>query len=480
MSVSVRGHPPGAYLLVFTELLERFSYYGMRGLLILFMTRPLAEGGLAWSDAPAIAFFGLFGSLIWFAPIFGGYVADRWLGQRLSVLLGGISMAAGHFSLVATTFLPSAAQAAAGEAATHGLGLGQPYPSATQDGIIAGVGDPSSLTAIIFSAQLLFLGGLGLIVVGNGLLKPNITVMLGTLYPRNDPRRDTAYTLFYIGISAGAFLAALTAGTTGETLGWRYGFVICGAVMLGGILFYALRARALLGEIGCGPAPVELVDSTNPGGSAVAGWRAALYIALLSLFATIFWTGYEQSGGLLNLYVYEKVDRSLFGMTIPATWLLTLPALFCILIGVFVATTLERVERRGTRLDPPRRFAIGLLIGAMAFALIGTAAWTAGGSAMSLGWIVAFYLLLTIAELVLSPSGFAMVTRIAPAHLASRMMGLWLLSVALGSALAGQVGALSAGLPIHFILFGLAIAFVIAAALLLLVRRPLARVVGND
>ena len=208
------------------------------------------------------------------------------------------------------------------------------------------------------------------------------------------------------------------------------------------------------------------------GSAQLSAARAVAYIAILSLFAVVFWTGYEQSGGLLNLYIFEKVDRTVLGFAVPATWLLTLPAFFCILVGVAVAEALLRIEKHGVVLDPPRRFAGGLIVGALAFAVF---AWAANStdSALPVGWVFLFYFLLTIAELVLSPAGFSMVTRIAPRHLSARLMGLWLLSVAIGSALAGQVGAYSAKMPISMTFSGLALAFVVAGLLLLLCRRLL-------
>ena len=376
MIAALKGHPRGAYLLVFTELLERFSFYGMRGLLVLFMTRTIAESGLAWEAAPAIGFFGLFSSLIWFSPIFGGWAADRWLGQRRAVFIGGLLMAFGHFALVAASFVPDAFAGVTGKGL---LALGSLARSAPLEALLAS-GQGRSLMVPAIVAQASLIGGLLLIVLGNGLLKPCITVMLGELYSRDDPRRDAIYTLFYVGISAGALLAALSAGTIGEKIGWRYGFLICGAVMFGGILFYARQASRWLGEIGLPGYRPELGEAHESRGKGARGSaqlsaaRAVAYIAILSLFAVVFWTGYEQSGGLLNLYIFEKVDRTVLGFAVPATWLLTLPAFFCILVGVAVAEALLRIEKHGVVLDPPRRFAGGLIVGALAFAVFAWAA----------------------------------------------------------------------------------------------------------
>ncbi|WP_447752280.1 peptide MFS transporter [Sphingopyxis fribergensis] len=484
MSVSVRGHAPGAYLLVLTEMVERFSYYGMRGLLILFMTATLARGGLGWNAAEALAFYGTFTSLIWMSPVIGGWASDRWIGQRRAVWIGGLLMAAGHFALVGATFAPQILNWAVGLDPGHifladGIAMGGPSLGSgdvdrlAEQALRAGAAAPADVRQGLIAVSAFFLGGLGLIVIGNGLLKPNITIMLGALYAPDDPRRETAFTLFYVGISIGAFLAALGAGSAGELIGWRYGFALCGLVLVGGMIVYKLLAARFLGPVGTTTAAAQpaSVDDTVPAG------RPILFIAILSVFAIVFWVGYEQSGGLLNLYTYERVDRDMWGFEIPATWLLSLISVFTILFGVSVAAILYRISARGIALDPPRRFAIGLLVGAAAFATLGLAmkANAAPGDLLPMGWIILFYFLLMIAELVLSPAGFAMVARYAPANRAGLVMGLWLLSVAVGSWLAGHVGAFGASRPAHVTFIGLALAFALTGGLLLALRGRILR-----
>ncbi len=417
------GHPRGLSTLFFTEMWERFSFYGLKALLILFMTAAVAEGGLAFTAERAGSVIGWYGFGVYASAIFGGALADRVFGQYRSVLLGGIIIALGHFSMAIPTL------------ATFYLGL-------------------------------------LLIVAGTGLLKPNASTMVGALYDPDDARRDAGFSIFYVGINVGAFAAPLIVGTLGQEVNWHLGFMCAGVGMVIGLIQYVagkprlLPALARLGQTERHAAPVS-----EPWWQFTRDeWGRVAAIAILFVFSSIFWGAFEQASSSLNLFAERLTDNHAFGYRFPSTWYQSLNS-FCMfglapLIGWFWI-------RLGPRQpSSPVKFALGLLFVGLGFALIVPAArLTQQGVLVSPWWLVGLYFLHTIGELCLSPVGLSIVTKLAPARIVGFMMGWWFLSIAVGNKLAGMAGGRFETLPLPK-LFGAVAAVTFVAALLLLAITP--------
>jgi POT family proton-dependent oligopeptide transporter len=438
------AHPRGLYTLFFTEMWERFSYYGMRALLVLFMVDQVQHGGLGFDDQTATAIYGLYTAFVYLASLPGGWLADRLLGAQRAVWYGGIIIALGHFTL-----------------ALPGL-------------------------------QSFFLG-LVFVVLGTGLLKPNISAMVGQLYPPEDVRRDSGFTIFYMGINLGAALGPLICSALGEGKNWHWGFAAAGVGMVFGLIQFRHQAPHLNGvglqpahrrapELGRDPAwygvaagvvavvvlvalclggvihpnPIRLVRHASYGIVAVGtlyflgilSWgrltaaerKRCLGLAVLLLASALFWSGFEQAGSSLNLFADRYVNRVLprLGWVIPAGWFQALNALFIIAFAPVFALLWPALGRRGWRISLPAKFALGLgLLGAgflvMAFASRGAAT----GHKVVPVWLISTYLLHTWGELCLSPVGLSAVTRLAPVRFTGQMMGLWFLATSLGNLLAG-------------------------------------------
>lgn len=434
--MSLRGHPPGAYFLAFIEALERFGYYGMRGLLVLFLTAGTAAGGLGWSEQQALSFYGWYTAAVWLTPLFGGWLADRRFGARICVLAGGWIICAGMIMLWA---------ASAGQVGGARLDTGE--------------------------ATAVFLAGLALIALGTGLLKGNITVMLGRLYSPQDPRRDSAFTLYYVAINIGVILSALIAGTAGERLGWSAGFAVCAVVILLCMALYTVLQGRLVHLM-----PDEQGPRSADAGPAGDIGRRAAFVLSLTAFAAVFFAAYEQGGGFVNLLVYQRVERTVFGFDVPATWFLASTGVFCIMLGPMVATLLQR---RGSPVDAPTRFALGLALAGVAFGVLWAGIVISDGGRIPILWPIAFFLVLTLAELALAPAGFGMVTRYAPAGSAGTFMGLWFLALALGSVAGGQIAARATGWSDSMLAGLFAVVLGLAAVSLLRGRALLLRLVAE-
>jgi POT family proton-dependent oligopeptide transporter len=443
--------PAGLPVLFFTEMWERFSYYGMRSLLVLYLV-----GSLGYERSDALALYGLYTGLVYLTPIAGGWLADRWLGYRKSILIGGIVLAAGHFAMA--------------------------FPS------------------------LLSLA-LGLLIVGNGFFKPNISTLLGTLYREHDPRRDGGFTVFYMGINLGALLSPLVAGTLGEKIGWHWGFASAGIGMLCALAQFVFR-QATLGNAGL-PRGLELLDAHdwvqivlisalsvplvlgtiaawsaigplwNSLGTAVklgvpvAGfcgflawqrgacsredWHRVLAISIIGVLVIFFWMGFEQAGGTMNLFAERETDRALLGREIPASYFQAVNPLLIVLLGPLLAAMWKRWDWTRFALSVPVKMGLGMMLLGTGFVVLAVAQ----GRAEALGkvgpqWLLAVYFLHTVGELCLSPIGLSMVTKLAPARLASVMMGLWFTATAIANYLAGTLEARLAdsGIPLYWFLVG--------------------------
>lgn len=449
------SHPPGLYALFTTEMWERFSYYGMRALLVLYLTK-----AMGYSRSDALALYAVYTGLVYLTPLIGGRLADLFLGQRKAVFIGGILMALGQFA------------------------LSRP--------------------------ELLHLG-LGLMIVGNGFFKPNISVMVGSLYPQGDPRRDGAYTLFYMGINLGAFLAPLVAGTLGERTGWGYGFMSAGIGMVLGLLTFIFTQKMLRGaglppgreggvretlrprdwvEIGAisgvvaavvygaiaawpslrplwSPAFLEgshtgkflyeggiliavliaFIWATEPKAKAemaelhepftAVDWQRIGVIVVISLFSILFWMGFEQSGGTLNLFADEKTNRHVFGREIPASLFQSINPVFIISLAPVFALLWTRLAERKFPLPSVAKQGLGLVLLSLGFGVMYLADRNAAAGPVSPLWLVGVYLLFTVAELFLSPIGLSLVNKLSHPRVASLMMAFWFLCTAAANFLAG-------------------------------------------
>ncbi|MGO9830014.1 MAG: peptide MFS transporter [Myxococcaceae bacterium] len=436
-----KGHPKGLYLLFFTEAFERFQYYGMRAFLVLYLVD--ATRGLGWSHTEALSLYGTYTGLVYLTPVLGGYIADRFLGQRLSVVLGGTLMMFGQ------------------------------------------------VLCAVKSAPTLY-AGLTVLVLGNGFFKANISTMVGQLYAPGDRRRDNAFTIFYMGINLGGFLGPLLAGGVAEEVDWSFGFALSGLGMAIGVAtFLALKGRLLpgIGTLREKPSARDVQRFLRGLGVAVlvlaalawvavkgplagrVNWDVVLLTAILGtmlgffiyltffgklskderdrvivifvlvLFVVFFWAAFEQAGGLMNLYTDTKVDRGIFAWTVPTTWFQSVNSLFIVLFAPLFAAMWTWLAARGKEPRTATKMALGMLLVSGGFVLMYAAArQSAAEGKAALLWVVGAYLFHTWGELALSPVGLSMITKLAPTRFASALMGVWFLSNAAANKLAGMLG----------------------------------------
>ena len=429
------GHPRGLSTCFFTEMWERFSFYGLRALLVLYMTASVANGGLAFTSEKASGIVGWYGFGVYAAAIPGGWIADRFLGQYRSVFVGGVIIALGHFSMAIPT-------------------------------------------------EATFFLGLCLIVIGTGLLKPNISTMVGALYDKDDARRDAGFSIFYMGINLGAFIAPFIVGTLGQKVDWHVGFACAGVGMVAGLIQYVLGGPRLmpalqrLGQTEQGAAPAT---SAEPWWRFTrAEWNRVAAIAVLFVFSSIFWGAFEQAASSLNLFADRLTHNRAFGFDFPSTWYQSLNSMFMIFgMAPLLAWLWIRLGPRQP--SSPVKFALGLIFVGLGFALIVPAAKMAQqqGVLVSPLWLVGLYFLHTIGELCLSPVGLSIVTKLAPKRIVGSMMGVWFLSIATGNKLAGFAGGFFDRFPLPTLFGAVAVTTFVAAAILLLLTRPIQRLMGG-
>ncbi|WP_405109158.1 peptide MFS transporter [Micromonospora sp. NBC_01405] len=452
------GHPRALATLFLTEMWERFSFYGLRAILVLYLTAAVADDGGGLRQSTATAVYGAYNAMVYLMALPGGWVADRLLGARRSVLWGGVTIACGHYVMA--------------------IPVGWS----------------------VFA-------GMALIVVGTGLLKPNISTMVGDLYDRDSPRRDAGFSLFYMGINLGGFVAPLITGFLGERINWHLGFAVAAVGMTFGVIQYVIGGRHL-GDAGARPADPLLGADRRRALTRVGVAAGALAVVLAALavvglftvdtmvnlltattvlvtvgyftriltdrelsgtersrmkayvwlfvFAASFWLIYDQAGSVLNIFAADRTDRDVFGFTFPASWLQSVnPILIIIGAPLFAWLWL----RLGHRVSTPVKFAVGLVLNGLSFVLMAAAAQAAvGGDLVSPWWLVAVFAIQVAGELSLSPVGLSATTKLAPVKYASQMMGLWFLATAVGDAIGGQVARLAEAWPepTYFLVFGVA------------------------
>lgn len=526
----LRGHPRGLGTLFFTELWERFSYYGMRAILVLYMVAPIPQGGLGFDTKHAASIYGTYTMSVYLTALPGGMIADRWLGARLAVLLGGIVIACGHFSMV-------------------------------------------------FHSLAFFYLGMVLIALGTGLLKPNISAMLGNLYGKDDPRRDSGFSIFYMGINVGAFFAPLVCGYLAQgasfkgfvarmgfdvSTSWHWGFGAAGVGMCLGLIIFVLNAKRFpdaspaadkasdeerADESVSAAAAAAVADSRrrNPviavvlslivpglghiykgqvgaglswllayvlawiwyfaGGGAILGfviiglvlacaisvlrrstattqlspeeWKRVGAIFVFFLFTILFWAAYEQKGASLNLFAKDLVRTEVFGMKFPSSWLQSCTPLFVIMLAPLFSILWVRLGKRQP--SSPVKFTFGLLFIGLAYCLLVPAAWMTANGRISPLWLVGLYFLEVVGEMCLSPVGLSTVTKLAPLKLVGIMMGVWFLAASFGSKLAGYLSGFyvpQSG-PLMKLYGGIAAGLLISMALLALLTPKIKKLMGE-
>jgi POT family proton-dependent oligopeptide transporter len=430
------GHPRGLSTLFFIEMWERFSYYGMRAFLILYMVAPVASGGLGFSDVDAASIYGTYTGSVWGAAILGGLVADRFLGQYRAVLVGGIVIALGHFTLA-------------------------------------------------FEALPAFYTGLALIVIGTGLLKPNVSTLVGALYEPGDRRRDAGFSIFYMGINSGAFLGPIIAGYLAQRVDWHAGFAAAGFGMAVGLTQYWFgrwRLEPGLARIATeSPDPATAAaNSAEASRFTAAEWKRIGAIVIFFLFAALFWGAYEQAGSTLNLFADRYTRLSMGGFTFPSSWFQSVQPIFVILLAPVFAWLWLRLGSREP--SSPTKFALGLLFVGLAFLLLvpaGGMAQSGEGIRVSPWWLIGAYFITELGELCLSPVGLSLVTKLSPVRIVGLMMGVWFLSNALGNKLAGWAAGFFSSMPLPT-LFGTVAAVTIGASFVLFALiRPIRRLMGT-
>ncbi len=416
---TILGHPKGLFILFFTELWERFSFYGMRAILVLYLTAETTgdNPGLGWKNASALELYGWYGMLVYVMSIPGGLLADRLLGQKKSVLVGGVLIILGQFVLA-------------------------------------------------IEAIEAFYAGLGLVICGVGALKPNISTMVGGLYKSGDPRRDAGFTIFYIGINVGAFAAPLLVGYFGEMVDWQLGFSLAGFGMILGQIVYVFGQKSLLGvgdHHSSTPESAELMK--KPLTKIEKDRTIVLFLSFLIMI--VFWGAYEQAGGFMNLYAKQTVDRVVFGYEIPASFLQSLHAFYVIILGAPMAAFWLWWRKQGRESSAIFKMAIGTIVMGFGFMALMGAAYEVSISALekaSLYWLLISYFLHVVGELSSSPVALSFITKLAPAKYASFMMGAYFAVTGLGNKVAGLIGEAAenagalevfTGVTVFCLLFGL-------------------------
>ena len=429
------GHPRGLATLFFTEMWERFSYYGMRAFLILYMTAPAAAGGLGFADKDAASIYGTYTGSVWGAAILGGLVADRFLGAYRSVLIGGAIIALGH-------------------------------------------------VALVFKDLPFFYLGLGLIVVGTGLLKPSVSTMVGGLYADGDARRDAGFSIFYMGINLGAFLGPFIAGYLAQRVDWHLGFGCAAIGMTLGLVQYVLGRRHLQPAIerlsSRPPARTASAAPASGAGLTASEWKRIGAIFVFFVFASIFWGAYEQAASTLSLFGDRYTRHEVFGVGFPSSWYQTVQPISVIILAPVFAWLWLRLGRHEP--SSPAKFAFGLVFVGVSFLMLVPAAsivQSGDGIRVSPWWLIAALFVTEFGELCVSPVGLSLITKLSPVRLVGLMMGVWFLANAAGNKLAGWAAGFLGTVPPTEIFGTVAAVAIGAGVVMFLLVRPMRGLMGG-
>ncbi len=421
------GHPIGLAILFGTEMWERFSYYGMRAILVLYLVSQTTgdNPGLGWDNASALSLYGWYTMLVYVMSIPGGWLADKVFGAKKSVFIGGVLLVAGH-------------------------------------------------AILSFQQMWAFYSGLALIVLGVGMLKPNISTLVGGLYKAGDIRRDKGFTIFYIGINVGAFLSSLVVGFVGEHYGWHHGFGLAAIGMTLGLIMY-IAGQKYLPDVGLINTKEHTKNTELAKKPLTKVEKDRLIVLFISFFLVIiFWGAFEQAGGLMNIYTMTKTDRMLLGWEIPTSWFQSLNAFFIIVLGTTVAAFWAKRKLHGKVATSLFKMIIGLIImGAGFFFMAGASVQFEHLGKSAMYWLVFAYLFHTVGELCLSPVALSYVTKLAPAKYASFIMGVYFAMTGLGNRLAGSLGEMAQNMGELTIFTGIAIFCVVLGVLVMLFRKKL-------
>jgi POT family proton-dependent oligopeptide transporter len=437
-----KGQPKALYMLFMVEMWERFNYYGMRALLVLFMVSSVID----FKEETSFKIYGWFAALVYLTPVIGGYVADRWIGKRHSITIGAILMAMGQFTIASYGFIP---------------------------------------------AKIALFSGLALIILGNGFFKPNISSIVGELYEPNDPRRDGGFTIFYIGINVGAFIAPFITGFLGEQtttsaawVQWRWGFMAAGVGMIIGLIWYLTQQQKYLGDIGMYPVAknpdAKLAEESNRPLTKVEKEKM-LAIFTFTFIAIFFFAFFEQAGSSMNIFAKDYVRRMItipFTNTlyeIPASWFQSVNSVCVILFAPLFARMWLNWAKKGKEPSTPIKFAWGILLTGISFLVLAWGASYIGGGRISMFWLISLYVLQTWGELCLSPVGLSMVTKLAPAKFMSLLMGVWLMSSFFGNLMGGYFAVLSRKLNIVYFLLLPAICLIVFAVIIFITSKTIKR-----
>ncbi len=443
------GHPKGLFVLFLTEMWERFSYYGMRSLLVLYMVNHLfiqpdvgarvlgfdmVKGmyeslfHTSFAAQPLGSWvYGLYTGFVYFTPFFGGLLADRFLGQRRTVVIGGVLMAIGHF---------------------------------------------------LMASEALFFPALMFLILGNGCFKPNISTQVGLLYPPGDKRRDSAFSIFYVGINLGAFLAPLVCGTLGQKVGWHYGFGAAGVGMVLGLIFYMMNQKHLAPDVlAQRKADVSAVKEKMTREE----WMRVLAICVACFIVAAFWAVYEQQGNTLQLWADANTRWTFFGWQMPSSWYQSFNPFMIFLFTPLLTSFWAWQAARGQEPSSLTKMAIGCVLLGLGFIIMISAAQGLGSpdEKRSIMWLVSSTMIYTFGELYLSPIGLSFVTKVAPVRIVSMMMGVWFLANFIGNYMTGYLGTFYERIP-KTQFFGLMTTIAVVAGLVLFViGRPLDKIVSK-
>jgi POT family proton-dependent oligopeptide transporter len=445
---TILGHPAGLFVLFFTEMWERFSYYGMRALLVLYMTKHLIAavqdgstyvfgfGGLRTGleaifgpmtiQPLASQIYGLYTGFVYLTPFFGGMLADRILGQRKTVVVGGVLMAIGHF---------------------------------------------------LMATESMFLLALMFLILGNGCFKPNISTQVGSLYPQGDPRRDRAFTIFYMGVNLGAFFSPLVCGTLGQVYGWHYGFAAAGVGMVVGLIVY-LWGRPYLAQDQLARAKAAHVEKKALTG---AEWKAIAGLIVLCALNVVFWGVYEQQGNTIQIFADKNADWHIFGYELPSTWFQAINPMFIFLFAPLLNIYWAWQSKRRSEPASVTKMGIGcVLLGVSFLVLMYIVNGLGEANRISFLWLAGCTFIYTIGELYLSPIGLSLVTKVAPARLVSMLMGMWFLSSFFGNYLSGYLGTFYEKMSHSSFFLMLAVLGIAAGVANFALSKPLKNAVGHD